>query len=273
LQSPSWYSFGVQWRGPPGTFEDEVRSRLLAPPAELILDALPPLQPQTRFLEVQAGGGVMARAVAERIAGLGRLVSIDDDDALASVLPNAPRRAARAHASVMALPFVDASFDVAIANLVVGADAALDTTRLLELRRVLRAGGWLLVSVVLHESFGRLLDVIGDVADDKGLVAIAEAIAAARQRLPDPGVMQERLLQAGLVVAQVGLEERLLGLYRGAMLFEDPLIKDVILGGLCRLTIPDSLIPAIVQATDGWYPAGLPVTVHTMVLTARPERR
>lgn len=50
-------------------FQSQVLPRLLAAPAELILDALPPLQPQTRFLEVGAGGGVVARALVERAAG------------------------------------------------------------------------------------------------------------------------------------------------------------------------------------------------------------
>ena len=123
-------------RGPPEVFAREVRPRLLAAPAELILDALPPLQPQMRFLEVGAGGAVVARPLLERIAGLGRLVAIDDDVDLACALPNAPKRAARAVAGFPQLPFAADVFDVAIANLVLG-EVSKDGPRLAELRRVL----------------------------------------------------------------------------------------------------------------------------------------
>jgi type I restriction-modification system DNA methylase subunit len=59
-------------------FTEQVLPRLLCAPAELLLDALPPLQPQTRFLEIDAAGGVVARPLVERIAGLGRLVTLDE---------------------------------------------------------------------------------------------------------------------------------------------------------------------------------------------------
>ena len=263
----------MQWRASPGKVGDEVLGRLLAPPAELMLDALPPLMPQARLLEVQAGGGVMASALMERLAGLGRLVSIDDDDVLASALPSIPRRAAVTVAAVAALPFTTASFDVVMANLVLGADAADDARCLSELRRVLKPGGWLLASVMVRGSFERLLDLVDDVADDLGLDDVSAAVGVARLRLPEPVVMQERFRQAGLMVAQVGLEERLLGLYRGAMLLEDLLITDVVLRGVCGVSLPPSLSSALVHAVDGRYPAGLPVVVHSMVVTGRLERR
>lgn len=259
----------MTWRGPPGVFEDEVRPRLLAPSAELILDALPPLSPQTRFLEVQAGGAVLSRALAERIAGLGRLVAIDTDPALVAGLPLTPRRTARAVAS-LSLPFKDGCFDVVIGNLALG--AVDDDARCAELRRVLRPGGFLIASAIVQGSFERLYDVVADLADGRRLAAVQRAVAIARAAPPELDALKETMVGAGLVVAHVGVEERLLGLLDGAALKEDRLVLRVILGDILD-EAPLAFIDAIVQGVDAWYPDGLPVVVKTAVITARPDRR
>lgn len=257
-------------RGPAGVFADEVRPRLLAPSAELILDALPPLSPQTRFLEVQAGGAILSRALVDRIAGLGRLVAVDDDVDLAAGLPSMPRRAARAVASARALPFPDGCFDVVIANLALG--EADDVVRCAELRRVVRAGGHLVGTAVIAGSFERLFDVVADLADGRRLEAVQAAVAAAREAAPTLEALRSVVEQAGLVVGQAGVEARLLGLYDGAALKEDALITGVLLKDILAVA-PLAFIDAIAQGIDAWYKDGLAVVVRTAVITARPNKQ
>jgi SAM-dependent methyltransferase len=252
-------------------FEEDVRPRLLAPAAELLLEALPPLAPQMRFLEIQAGGGVLSRSLVERIAGLGKLVAIDDDDALASGLPAASRRAVRLVASLPSLPLNSGAIDVAVANLVFHGALADDVERLAEVRRVLRPAGWLLMSVFADGSFGQLLDVIGDIADDKKLSGVSAAVAAIRDALRSADAIRETLASAGFSVSHVGIEERILGLYRGRDVVADPLMTRVLLADVIQAG-PPTLMTAVAQAVDGWFPGGMPIVLKTAIVTARPLR-
>ncbi|MDP2345441.1 MAG: class I SAM-dependent methyltransferase [Deltaproteobacteria bacterium] len=259
-------------RGPPEVFAREVLPRLLAAPAELILDALPPLQPQTRFLEVGAGGAVVARALVERIAGLGRLVAIDEDADLALALPAGPKRGARAVAGFPQLPFQNAVFDVAIANLVLG-DAHKDGPRLAELRRVLRPGGWLLATVALRGSFDELFDLLGEACEATGLLQLRATTLEAKAALPDDDVLRARLTEAGYTVAQLGIEERLLCLIDGDALLDDALVREVLLPALLGVPLPEEARDALVRAANTWFKGGMPLRVRTAIITARVDKK
>ena len=252
-------------------FAREVLPRLLAAPAELILDALPPLQPQTRFLEVGAGGGVVARALIERIAGLGRLVAIDDDADLALALPAGPKRGARAVAGFPQLPFANAVFDVAIVNLVLG-DGIKDAPRLAELRRVLRPGGWLLATVALTGSFDELFELVAEACEASSLHHLKAATRQAQAALPDDDALRARLTEAGYVVAQLGVEERLLCLVDGDSILEDTLITEVLLPALLGVPLPEEARDALVRAANTWFKGGMPLRVRTAIITARVEK-
>jgi SAM-dependent methyltransferase len=259
----------VRWRADPKLFDDEVRPRLLAPSAELLLDALPPLSPQMRFLEVQAGGALLSRALGERIAGLGRLVLVDDDVERARALPPVPRRVGRAMAAPRSLPFRDGAFDVVL-------DGALDVfadagPRLAELRRVTRPGGFVLVAALLRESFQRLFDVVVDLAEGRRLAAVDAAVQATREALIDLEGLTARLADVGVGVVHVGVEDRLLGLYDGEALLRDRLLGDIVLGDVVAAA-PPGFTDAIAGAVDGWYPEGLPVVVKTVVISGRVAR-
>ena len=259
----------MRWRDDPRLFDEEVRARLLAPSAELLLDALPPLSPQMRVLEVQAGGGGLSRGLVERIAGLGRLVLVDDDPTRARGLPAVPRRVSRALSSPLCLPFRDGAFDVVL-------DGSLDidgagVTRLAELRRVTRPGGFVLVAVLLRESFQRLLDVAADLAEGRRLSAVLEAVAGMRDTAPSLDELRQMLADVGVTVAHVGVEERLLGLYDGAALRHDRLLNDVVLAEV-EVAAPVGFLDAVAGAVDGWCPDGLSVTVKTAVVSGRVAR-
>ena len=258
-------------RGPPEVFAREVRPRLLAAPAELILDALPPLQPQMRFLEVGAGGAVVARPLLERIAGLGRLVAIDDDVDLACALPNAPKRAARAVAGFPQLPFAADVFDVAIANLVLG-EVSKDGPRLAELRRVLRTRGVLVATVALRGSFDHLFEILAEACVAASLLQLHATTLQAKAALPDEDALAQRLTSAGYVVSQLGVEERLLCLLDGKGLLNDPLVTEILLPSLLGVPLPDSAQGALARALDSRFPAGMPLIVRTGIVSARVEK-
>ncbi len=258
-------------RGPPNVFHSQVLPRLLAAPAELILDALPPLQPQFRFLEVGAGGGVVARALVERIAGLGRLIAVDDDAVLAAALPAGARRAARAVAALPALPFAPGAFDVAIANLVLG-DADHDVPRLAELRRVVRPGGWLLATVALRGSFDELFDLLAEACEATQLLTQKTASQEARAALPDDDALRLRFADAGFTVQTFGVEDRLLALSDGASLVDDPLVREVLLPALTGAPLPESASQALARAADTWFKDGMPLRVRTGIVVARVDK-
>lgn len=258
----------MMWRGQPGIFESEVVPRLLMPAADLLLDALPALAPQTRFLEVQAGGGVLASPLAERIAGLGRLVSVDVDDALVFALPEVPRRATRVVGGFPRLPFHTGAFDVVCLNLVLGRSGDDDLARLREVRRLVRPGGTVLCTAIGDQSFLALTDLVAEMAEARGFDDVVDAVHRFRSCLPSIEAVGARLEAAGFAVNHCGAEDRLLGLYDGANLLEDPLVRNVLLDDALDMDLPPSLAGAITAATDGWFAEGLALRAQTIVCAA-----
>lgn len=254
-------------------YASDVVPRLLLAPAELLLDALPPLQPQTRFLEVCAGAGALARPLTERIAGLGRLISVDADWGLAVHLPVARGRAARALAEPERLPFAAGTFDVAIANLCLG-DPAEDAPRLAELRRVLRPGGWLLATLLVRGSFESLLDVLTEACEAEVLHAQRQALVEARRSLPDEEVIRSALLEGDVVPAHIGVEERGLFFADGASCLADPLVKDVLLPSWLGEAppLPSGVLDAAARAIDTYFGgARFALRLRTAIVTGRPR--
>lgn len=248
--------------------------RLYGAAAELLLDALPPLQPQSRFLEICAGPGMLARPLAERLAGLGRLIAVEEDPALARSLPSARGRSAAVVASPERLPFAPGSFDVALGNLAVG-DPADDGARLSELKRTLRPGGWLLLTVLLKGSFDELLDVLTEACEAEALPDARQALLDARASLPDLEGLKAALGEAGLPVMHVGVEERALFFPGAAAAFADPLVRELLVPSwLVDLALPDSAYAAAVRAAETYLPGPrFSVRVRTAICTSRAERR
>ena len=248
--------------------------RLYGASAELLLDALPPLQPHSRFLEVCAGPGLLSRALAERIAGLGRLVAIDEDEALARHLPHAKGRAARVVASPERLPFAPGSFDVVLGNLAVG-DPDGDAARIAELRRALRPGGWLLLTVFLKGSFDELLDVLTESCESESLPDARQALLDVRTSLPDVDDLTAALAAAGVPAVHVGVEERALFFPGDGAAFADPLVRELLAPSwLYDLELPDRAWEAAARAAATYLPGPrFAVRLRTAICTSRVERR
>lgn len=245
--------------------------RLLAAPAELLLDALPAIDPGARVLEVGAGAGPLSRALAERLQGMARFVALEEDQGLAAMLPDVRGTAARLVASPDRLPVRPGTFDVALGNLVV-LDAVEDERRLGELRRALRPSGWLLTTVLLRGSFDELFDIFVEVCEGADLHAARGALADTRRNFLDEDGARALLHDAGFQHVHTGVEERALFFKSGADVVEDPLVKDVLLASWLRGAPPltAAALKSAARAIDTYFAGGrFAVRVKTAVLLAR----
>lgn len=112
--------------------------------SEALLQLLPDLQ-DTRMLDLGCGKGRISHLALER--GACETVGVDLSEAmLQAAAASTPSPKARwVQGSVVDLPFADHAFDVVICALTLGHVADLETA-LTEMARVLRPGGWLLIS-------------------------------------------------------------------------------------------------------------------------------
>jgi arsenite methyltransferase len=128
--------------------------------------ALLALQPGERVLDIGSGPGFLAAEMAEEVGPDGKVCGVDPSD---SMLAMARRREAPveyASGDALALPYEDGTFDAAIATQVYEYVPDMPGA-LTEARRVLRAGGRLLIldtdwdSIVWHSrDRGRMLRVL-----------------------------------------------------------------------------------------------------------------
>jgi SAM-dependent methyltransferase len=248
-----------------------VATQLLAAPAELLLDALPPLEPLMRFL-VGAGLGLVARAMKDRVAGLeAKVTAVDASLALTSSIPRLPGHNERVVALPHALPFLKGSFDVALANLVVG-DAFDDAGVLVELRRVLKPGGWLLLTILLDGSFEELFDVFAEACEGEELHAARASLVDARTALFTEERARALLSEAGLSVVHTGVEERALFFSSGRATVDDPLVRDILAPSWLKAEPADLARARGAAATsiDTYFGASrFSVKVRTGIFTAR----
>jgi SAM-dependent methyltransferase len=114
-----------------------------------------PLAPGMRVLEVACGTGIVTRALLARLPGDATLVATDLSDAMLAVAQQSVSpdlRLAWQPADAMALPFDPGSFDVVVCQFgIMFFPDKLEALR--QMRRVLKAGGLLLIST--WDSFDR----------------------------------------------------------------------------------------------------------------------
>jgi ubiquinone/menaquinone biosynthesis C-methylase UbiE len=108
------------------------------------------LRPGEKVLDVACGTGVVARAAAERVGATGRVAGVDINAGMLAVARSLPAVDGASiewvEESALALPFAEAAFDVGLCQL--GLQFFPDRPiALTELRRVLRRGGRLALSV------------------------------------------------------------------------------------------------------------------------------
>jgi ubiquinone/menaquinone biosynthesis C-methylase UbiE len=164
------------------------------------------LQPGECVLDVACGTGIVARLAAEPVGAQGAVVGLDLNTAMLAVAralpppPGAP--ISWTEASVLAMPFPDATFDVVLCQL--GLQFFPDRPQALqEMRRVLVPSGRVLLSVfgpLAHNPAPRALAE----ALERHLGAHASAIKRAEHDLDEPAELD--VLMAGTGFAEVTIE-------------------------------------------------------------------
>jgi SAM-dependent methyltransferase len=181
---------------PAETYERYMVPALFAPAAEHLL-AVASLRPGEHVLDVGTGTGIVARLAAPNVAPLGTVTGLDASTDMLSV---ARSRAFEQGLSIEwqegqaeALPYPDQRFDLVLSQFALMFFADRQTA-LAEMRRVLVAGGRLVLSVFAgidrHPFYVALNEAI---ARRLGTSAVGEIFA-----LGDERTLRDPLIQAGL---------------------------------------------------------------------------
>ena len=164
--------------------------------ADLVERSAP--RPGERVLDVACGTGVVARLAAERM-GTGRVVGLDLNPGMLAVartvVQNAGPKVEWHEASVLRMPFPDASFDVVLCQL--GLQFFPDRARALaEMFRVLAPGGRLALSVFTAIERTPVAHALAD-ALDRHLAPDASAIKRSEHALSDGRLLENLVSDAG----------------------------------------------------------------------------
>lgn len=177
--------------------------------APLLVDAAAIARGQA-VLDVACGTGVVARAVADRLAGDGHVIGLDLNEAMLTVARRLRPDLDWRHGDVAALPFPAEAFDVVLCQ------SALmffpDPVRALaEMRRVVRRGGTVAVQVWsgldAQPAYRPFFDVIARHAGPEAI-----GLVDAYFSLGDLDQVQARLHDAGLAVTGCGTHVTLMRL-------------------------------------------------------------
>ena len=157
------------------------------------------LQPGERALDVACGTGIVARLAAEQVDAQGAVVGLDLNTAMLAVARTLPSPAGApitwTEASVLAMPFPDAAFDVVLCQL--GLQFFPDRPHALrEMRRVLVPDGRLLLSVFGPLAHNPAPQALAD-ALERHLGPHASAIKRAEHDLNDPAELDDLVTAAG----------------------------------------------------------------------------
>ena len=121
------------------TYEARFVPAIFAEWAPLLAD-LAGVRPGQEVLDVACGTGIVARTVADRLAGDGRVVGVDLNDAMLTVARRVRPDLEWRQGDVAALPFPDRSFDVVLCQMALMFFPDR-TAALREMARVTRPGG------------------------------------------------------------------------------------------------------------------------------------
>lgn len=157
------------------------------------------LQPGERVLDVGSGPGLLVAEIAQAVGRSGHVTGLDISDGMLALSrtrcadPAISERVSLVKADAVALPFPDASFDVAVSTQVYEYVADLKTA-LAELYRVLRVGGRALIIDTDWDS------IVWNAGDRE---LMQRLLAAWTERFADPHLprsLSRRLQEAGLKV-------------------------------------------------------------------------
>ncbi len=225
--------------------------------------------------------GHPAYEVLRKIGPAGRVVAIDRDPVAIDIarrraLGEGGKRIFFKVESVEHLGFGDEVFELVFGNLTL--PVVEDEARALsEMRRVLHAGGLLLLTRPLAGTFEEVLDMLREAAvrrDDAGLANRIDEIAS---RDPTPEAWQARLEAAGFTDVEVHVETLRLSFRSARELFADPMLRLVampdwrwIAGATGESSRGDGVMREVERALDVYFAGGpLSLSVPAGLATAR----
>lgn len=260
--------------GVSATFREHVAPRVLAPAAELLLDALPDVAPEQRWLEVSAGLGTLTHALVDRLRSStphARALVVAAREDLAP-LAGAPPFVRFVRAGAERLPFADGSFDVVVGNVPLGL-RAYDGARLAAVRRALRPGGTVVLTALLSGSFEEVLDVLLEVSEHTADARLRAAVTDARREPYDEAALRGLLEEEGFTVEAFGVEERGLLYASGQAAASDPLLLEALVEGFLGARADERLRREVGRFVDTYFEGrGFAVRVCTGVVRARLAR-
>jgi SAM-dependent methyltransferase len=206
---------------PDPVYRAHVAPRLLAPAAELVLDALDPFAKGERILEADAGVGLLSRVLGRRVQDAeAELWVFDSKPSLVGPLRHLPGVRVAAAGAVGDLPVPDAAVETLVIN---GFNAARHplARALGDARRALQPGGKLVFSCFIAGTFQELLDLLLEAIETRGEGDLCRRLSDARAAMADAGLLRDLLRKAGFEIEKYGEEERAV-FPRGALV-QDPL--------------------------------------------------
>jgi ubiquinone/menaquinone biosynthesis C-methylase UbiE len=242
--------------------------------ADLVERAAP--EAGERVLDVACGTGIVARLAAERMRS-GQVAGLDINAGMLAVarsLPPGPGPEIQWHeGSVLGMPFPEGSFDLCLCQL--GLQFFSDRTAALrEMRRVLRPGGRLALSVFSAIEDTAVTKALAE-ALDRHVGQGASAVKRAEHSLADTGELRRLAADAGFREAEVRGVPKIIRfpsprLYVRIQLTATPLAGSV--AGLesgAREALVDAIAGDIAAALGGTIDGDLVSPTRTNVLTAR----
>jgi ubiquinone/menaquinone biosynthesis C-methylase UbiE len=234
------------------------------------------LQPGERVLDVACGTGIVARRAAERM-GSGRVVGLDINPGMLAVarsLPSGPGPAIEWHdGSALDMPFPEGSFDVCLCQL--GLQFFPDRAAALrEMRRVLRTGGRLALSVFDAIEDTAVTNALAD-ALDRRVGPGASAVKRAEHSLCDPEELRGLATAAGFGDAAVQGVPKTIRLASPRLYVEIQLTATPMASLVARLEhgAREALVDAVAQdvatALGGAIDREFTSPTRTLVFTAR----
>jgi ubiquinone/menaquinone biosynthesis C-methylase UbiE len=186
------------------TYERTLVPAVLDRYARDLVERARPIGPSDRILDLGCGTGIVARVLRERLGGAANIAGVDVNTVMIEKARSIAPEMDWHVGNVMALPFVDGSFDLVLSQEML--QFVPDrVTALREVRRVLSPGGRLLVSTwrprseqPFHEALGRIAERhLGEPHDPRWSL--------------DGSALRQTLAQAGFVdirLEMVSLPER-----------------------------------------------------------------
>jgi SAM-dependent methyltransferase len=244
-----------------------------------------PVRPKSIVLDVHCGPGHTSAELLQRLDNSSRIVALEDDPSLitlakARVRPEWKKRIYFKQGNIDDVTDMgDSTYDLTIANLVLGEKVHDWRAALRELVRVTKAGGQVLATLPLHGTWTEVDDLFNEVLTDANMREAVATLQKLRRMRPKPSAVVQAVESLGFTDSDFIFEhERFEMLFRSGREF---LFSPVVEQGPLRLwkailgkaEKPQALFWQFKEAIDTYYSGRvLAVSAHAGLIRLRvPE--